>query len=169
MEKKPLSPPVYGLVISIVLIIFGLIIQFTNQFQNKTLGYVSYAVLLIGIIIACVNYAKQMNGNVTYGNVFAHGFKTTAVVIVIMAIYTALALKVIFPDMIDKILETSRTQMEGKMADDQIEQALQMTRKFFLPFAIGGIIVIYGILGAIAAAIGAAVAKKNPQVNTPFN
>ena len=97
MEKKPLSPPVYGLVISIVLIIFGLIIQFTNQFQNKTLGYVSYAVLLIGIIIACVNYAKQMNGNVTYGNVFAHGFKTTAVVIVIMAIYTALALKVIFP------------------------------------------------------------------------
>ncbi|MBN9297308.1 MAG: DUF4199 domain-containing protein [Filimonas sp.] len=169
MEKKPLSPPVYGLVISIVLIIFGLIIQFTNQFQNKTLGYVSYAVLLIGIIIACVNYAKQMNGNVTYGNVFAHGFKTTAVVIVIMAIYTALALKIIFPDMIDKILETSRTQMEGKMADDQIEQALQMTRKFFLPFAIGGIIVIYGILGAIAAAIGAAVAKKNPQVNTPFN
>ena len=37
-----------------------------------------------------------------------------------------------------------------------------MTKKFFLPFALGGAILGTGFLGAIASLIGAAVAKKNP-------
>ena len=53
------------------------------------------------------------------------------------------------------------------MTDEQIKQALDMTRKFMLPFAIGGIIFMYGIVGAIASAIGAGVAKKTPKQN-PF-
>jgi len=37
-----------------------------------------------------------------------------------------------------------------------------------MPFMIGAIILAYGFFGAISAAIGAGVAKKNPQA-TPFD
>jgi len=38
-----------------------------------------------------------------------------------------------------------------------------MMRKFFMPFAIGGMLIMSAILGAVASLIGAAVAKKNPN------
>ena len=49
-----------------------------------------------------------------------------------------------------------------QLTDEMIEQGITMTKKFFLPFAIGGAIIGTAILGAIGALIGAAVAKKNP-------
>jgi hypothetical protein len=134
----------------------------------NALSYVNYAIFLGGLIYGAVLYSNQNNHNVTFGNVFAHGFKTTAVVIVIMSVYTILSLKVLFPDMLEKILEISRKKMaeNPKMTDEMIEQAISMTKKYFVPFALGGTIIGTGILGAIGAAIGAGVAKKNPN---PFS
>jgi hypothetical protein len=58
--------------------------------------------------------------------------------------------------------------MEGKnMSDDQIEQGIAFTKKFFTPLAIGGVLVSFLIMGVIGSLIGAAVAKKNPQ-QSPF-
>ena len=96
---------------------------------------------------------------------FAHGFKTTAVVIVITSIYTFLSIKLLFPDMVDKIMAISRKQMEKnpQLTDEMIEQAITMTKKFFLPFAIGGGIIANGFIGAIGSLIGAGIAKKNPN------
>ena len=111
-----------------------------------------------------------MDGNVTFGNVFAYGFKVTATLIVLTVVFTFLEMKVIFPEMIDKILEMTAKEMEKNknLTDAQAKTALDMTAKFILPFMIGGIILMYGIIGAIASAIGAGVAKKNPQA-TPFD
>ena len=55
------------------------------------------------------------------------------------------------------------------MTDELIEQAIGMTKKYFIPFALGGNIIGTGVLGAIGSLIGAAVAKKNtnPFENTP--
>ena len=168
METKATKPAVYGLIISLILIVFGLITYFTNQTQNKALGLVAFVIFMAGIIVSCVQYAKQMNGNVSFGNVFAHGFKTAAVIIVIEAVYTFISYKFIFPDMIEKGLEIARKSMEEKknLTDEQIAQALTITRKFYVPITIGSIILFFGVLGAAASAIGAAVAKKKPQ--TPF-
>ena len=81
METKVTTPQVKGFVISLVLIIYGLIIYFVDQMQHQELSYVQYAIFLAGIIWACISYSKQMNANVTFGNLFAHGFKTTAAVV----------------------------------------------------------------------------------------
>src|SRR6476469_10039980 len=169
MEKKVTSPVVKGLIISMILIVISLVIYFTNQMGNKSLGWLQYLLFCGGIIWACISYAKEMNANVTFGSVFSHGLKATALVIAIMAVYTLLAAKVIFPDMVDKGIEQARTQMEsqGKMSSDNIDTALEFTRKYFVPIAMGGIVLVFGILGCIASLIGAAAAKKNPQ--TPFN
>jgi len=167
METKVTTPVVKGLIISLVLVVFGLGTYFSGQTANKALGYLQYAILIGGVIWACINYSNQMNNNVTFGNVFAHGFKTTSVVTVIMIIYTVLALKVLFPEMADMAVDQARIELEKrKMADDQIGSAINMTQKFMIPFAIGGILVAFLFMGCIASLIGAGVAKKNPQ--TPF-
>lgn len=165
METKHTTPVIKGLIISFVLILFGVILYITNQYQNNAINSIQYLILVGGIIWSCLYYAKQKDYNVTFGNIFAEGFKTTAFIIGMMAVYTALSVKLIFPEMVDKVVEASREQMQkqGKVTEEQMNQSLDLVRRFFLPFAIGGIIVIFGIVGAVASLIGAAVAKKQPR------
>lgn len=165
MENKVTTPQVKGIVISLILIIYGLIIYFADGMKHPELSYVQYAIFLAGIIWACISYSKQMNANVTFGNLFAHGFKTTVVVTVIILLYTILAFKVLFPDMIDKSIEMTRQKMEadGKASDSQIEQTVGMMKEHFTLFAVVGVIIGFAIMGAISSLIGAAVAKKKPQ------
>ena len=165
MEQKLTPPWTKGLIISLILILLGLILHFAGQSQNKSLSWIQFVIIIISLIVVCRGYAKENNGNVTFGNVFSHGFKTTATIIVIMVIYTVIAFKFLFPEMVDTIMNQARTDMEkkGDLSEEQINQGVEMGRKFFMPFAIGGIILMFAIIGAVGSLIGAAVAKKNPN------
>ncbi|MEP6467372.1 MAG: DUF4199 domain-containing protein [Parafilimonas sp.] len=165
METKVTSPQIKGLIISLVLIVYGLILYFVDNMQHPNLQYVQYVLFLAGIIWACINYSNQLNANVTFGNVFAHGFKTTAVITVIILVYTVLAFNLLFPDMVDKSIEVTRQKMEadGKASDSQIQQTISMMKDHFTLFAVVGIIFFFAIMGLISSLIGAAVAKKKPQ------
>ena len=70
-----------------------------------------------------------------------------------------------FPDVKEKALEMARVEMEkgGRMSDDQIDQAIDMTRRFFYVFTIGVLMFAYMIVGTIASLIGAAITKKDPR------
>jgi hypothetical protein len=164
MEKQITSHIIKGAILGGISILFSIIIYVFNLYTVKELNWISYAIIIGGIIYGNILYANQNGNNVSFGNIFAHGFKTTAVLIVITVAYTLLALKVLFPDMIDKIIDMSRIEMEKnpKLTDEMIEQGISMTKKFFVPFAIGGVLIGTGFMGAIASLIGAAVAKKNP-------
>jgi hypothetical protein len=168
MENQVTTHIVKGLILSVISIVFSIVIYVFNLYEMSALSYINYAVFIGGLVYGGILYSNQNGHNVTFGNIFAHGFKTTAVVIVITSIYTVLAFKVLFPDMLEKVLDLSRKQMlqNPKMTDEMIEQAMTMTKKFFIPFALGGAIIGTGILGAIGSLIGAAVAKKNPN---PFS
>jgi len=168
MENQVTTHIVKGLILSVISIVFSIVIYVFNLYEMSALSYINYAVFIGGLVYGGVLYSNQNGHNVTFGNIFAHGFKTTAVVIVITSIYTVLAFKVLFPDMLEKVLDLSRKQMlqNPKMTDEMIEQAMTMTKKFFIPFALGGAIIGTGVLGAIGSLIGAAVAKKNPN---PFS
>jgi hypothetical protein len=169
MEKKVTSPAVKGIIISLILIVLGLVTIYANQTENTALSIVPIAIFIGGIIWGCISYSKEMNNDVTFGNVFGHGFKITATIIVIMAVYTALLFTVIKPELKDMALEKARTSMEKRNSSDaEIENALAMTKRLFLPFAIGGLILAYGIGGCVVSLIGAAVAKKNPRPSNPF-
>ena len=164
MEKKITSPAVKGVIISLVLIVFSLIIQFLNLTKNKGFSSVQFIILIGGLIWSAISFSKQMEGNVTFGGLFTHAFKTAAAVTAIMVVYTIISIKFISPEIIDMALQEARSGMEGKnLSDDQIDQALSFTRKFFVPLAVGGALLSFLLMGVIGALIGAAVAKKNPQ------
>ena len=164
MEKKVTSPALKGVIISLVLIVLSLIIQFLHLTQNKGFSFLQFIILMGGLIWSAISYSKQMDTNVSFGGVFTHAFKTAAAVTAIMVVYTIISIKLISPEIVDTALNQARTGMEAKnMSDDQIDTALAFTRKFFLPLTIGGIILSFLIMGVIGAVIGAAVSKKNPR------
>jgi uncharacterized membrane protein YhdT len=170
MEQKVTQPWMKGLFIAIILIALSLIFQLSGLGQNKYVQWCQSLLMLAAIAWTCISYAKQMEGNVTFGNVFAHGFKATAAMSAIFVVYTFISIKFLFPEIIDQSLEEARKNMEksGNLSESDIEKGLEMTKKFFLPFAIGGSIVVFLLLGVIGSLIGAAMAKKNPSAS-PFN
>lgn len=165
MEEKVTTPIVKGIVITLIMVVYGLIVYFIGQAMNQSLSSIQYLILAVGVIASCIIYAKQMNANVTFGNVFAHGFKTAMVVTALFCVYTLLSVLFIFPDLVDKGMETAKQNMQkqGNLSDEQIQAGIDIARRFFIPLAIGVILIVYAIVGAISALLGAAFAKKAPQ------
>lgn len=164
MDKQVTTPPVKGLIIALALIIFAVIITVMQQETNRSLSIIPFAIMLGGIVWACLSYAKQMDGNVTFGNVFSHGFKTSALIAAIMGLYVALSLTVLFPEALDRGMEMQRLEMIKKgMSDDQIDKYMTMGRKMAVPMGTIVSVIIYLVVGAISALLGASVAKKNPN------
>ena len=170
-ETKIMSPQIKGLLIALIVIILGIAGYFTNLGFSTWYNWVVNAVMLAAIIIACVHFANQKQGYVTFGNVFLHGFKITAVIAIIVLVYTVLAFTVLFPDMKEKVFEMQQAQMEKSgLDDDKLEQGMTMMKKYFMIFLVIGVIFGTLIWGSIASLIGAAVAKKkkiNPLDQMP--
>jgi hypothetical protein len=171
MEKKLTTPLNIGIILSLILVAISVVIYVAipDMKEQQNFRWVSTIVLMCSLVFACYNHAKEKFGNVTFGNVFAFGFKTTAIITCFMVIFSALSVTVLFPEMKDKGMEIARQQMEeqGKMTETQIDQAIDFSSKFFFPLVIGTTLIGTIIAGAIASLIGAAIAKKNPNP-TPF-
>ena len=168
MEKKVTSHVSKGLIISLILIVFSVVLHFSGQqLKNPSIGYLAYVILIGGVIWACITYGKERDHRVTFGNVFGHGFKVTAVVTCISIVFTVIFF-LIFPEIKEQSLDAARLEMEKnpQMNDESIEQGLAMVSRMFFIFLIGAIIIGYLIVGAIASLIGAAVTKKTPV--SPF-
>jgi len=163
-EKKVMTHVQKGLLVSLILIVLGVVAHFAGIENEGWYRWLPSIILLGAIIWACVFYSTQMNGQVTFGNIFLHGFKMSAVITVILIVWTILAVTLIFPEMKEKGMETARQQMEdsGKLTDSEIEQRLEVGKKFFTVIVIGTVLFGTLIVGAIASLIGAAVAKKKP-------
>jgi hypothetical protein len=170
MEPKVTTPGQKGLIIALPLVLFTVVITILKMERNQPLGLLAMAALVGGIIWACLSYSKQMAGNVTFGNIFSHGFKASAIVAAVLGLWVAISFGLIFPEALDRVMDVQREAMEkrGGMSDEQMDQALRISKKMVLPMMTIGSVIMYLIIGAISALIGAAVAKKNPNPQ-PFD
>jgi len=167
MEKKVTTSLTMGVIISLILIVIAIIGYITGIDQQTWYRWISILIFGGAIIYTCINYGKQSDSNVTFGNTFAFGFKTSAVVTCIMIVFLIIFI-LVFPDIKEKAMDTARKQMEEKnqLSQEQIENALAFAKKSFMVFLIVGAVFLYLIAGVIFSLIGAAVTKKNPQ--SPF-
>lgn len=160
-SKKPISHIAAGLIIAGVLIVLSICLHFADVQQTGALAWISY-LIMIGGLIAFINlYGNAMNNQVSFGNLFSYGFKTTAVMTVIMILFTVIFF-LIFPEIKEKLFETTRQKMEERqnMTTDDIEKAMSFWRRMFWVLTIGSSLLMYAIVGAIGSVIGAAITKK---------
>jgi len=169
METKITSHIIKGLLLALVLIVISVIGQLAGLILQSWYGWISIVVFVGGIIWATIYYGQQMNNNVTFGNLFAHGFKTTAVTTCIVFIYTLLSIYVLFPGFIDQIVEKGmeKAREQGKVTEEQLQQGAGMIKKVTTITLIAGGLIGNLIVGLVGALIGAGAAKKNPNP-TPF-
>lgn len=162
-EKKITTTTTKGLIIGLILVVLGLVIYFTKIDINGPSRWLGYVVFIGGIIWSVNSYGKEVDYNSTFGNYFAHGFKVAAFVTAILIIYMVI-FNALFPDFKEMALNEAKKAMAKKnMTPEQISQGIEMTRKFFMVFVIGGTLVGYLLFGALASLVGAAVTKKEPN------
>ena len=151
-----------ALLISLILIVVDLIGGFAHLRFDTWFKWLSTVVFIAVLIVFCINYGKT-HDEVTFGKVFGYGFKISALSVVFMLLYTLLSLYVIFPEFKDELLVKTRSDMEAKggLTEEQIDAAIGMTRKFFVPFAFIGTIIFTLVVGCIGSLLGAAFAKKS--------
>ncbi len=171
MDKKVMTAQQKGLIIGLILVFFS-VLTYTlipDMEKQQKFGWVSLVLMVAGIAWAGIKYASDMGGNVTFGNIFGHSFKATAVMTLIIIAYFLLAATVLFPEMKEKAAQLAFKQMteRGGMTDAQINTAVDMQQKYFIPFGTAAQLAGSLLIGAIGGLIGAAIGKKNPNY-TPF-
>ena len=163
MEPKITTPLTKAIIISLVIIAISMATAFLNQKVNGSFQWLGYVIFLAGIILSITYYGKQVDHQSTFGNYFAHGFKVAAIVTIIMIFYIVIFMS-IFPEFKEKAFEEARKGMENKnLSEEQMDKALDITKRFFTVLLIGGTLVYYLFMGVISALIGAAITKKNPD------
>ena len=167
MEKKINSPVFVGILISLVLIVVSIVSYFTGMYKQSWMQWVGYAILAIGIYWSVANHGKERDSQVTFGNLFAFGFKVAAVVTCLIILYTILS-GFLFPEIKEKIIELSREKALQRpgATEDQVDQGMKIFENHYTLFIVIGIIFFYLLLGAIISLLAAAITKKKPQ--SPF-
>ena len=159
-----------GLLISLLLIIVGLIQFSLDDYKNQMYGWIDRILIIVGIMISCVLYSKEQNETVNFKKIFGYGFKTTALVIIIMIAYQILFVYVIDPNLKDKIVAISVEEMQkNNMPNDQIDVSIGYIKNFFIPGMIAGTIFGNLYLGVIGSLIGAAISKKNKIIDNTIS
>lgn len=165
---KPLSHVKAGLIIAGALVIYSFIIQIMGLTQNSAVGLLQYAIIIGGIIFFVKKYGKDNDYILSFGNLFAYGFKATTVFTVINILFLIVFFAV-FPDLREKTFEIAREQMQQNpsLSEEQVEKAIDVARRFFWVGLVGGTMFLLVLIGAIGSLIGAALTKKRPH--NPFD
>lgn len=153
----------YGALIGIVLVLFSFITYLTGFSTNKSVGYIQWIILIAAIFISQKRYRDEtLGGYISYGKALGFGTLTLFFASLIIGFFTYLLYAVIDPSLIDKILQISEESMVAQgMPDEQIDMALEWTRKFTTPLAMT-ISTIIGLtfLGFIFSLITSLIIKK---------
>jgi preprotein translocase subunit SecY len=167
--RKPLSHITAGLIIAGIVIAISMVVMMITKDPagNPGSGWSTYLVIVGGLIFFINQYGKAHNYQMSFGDLFSYGFKTTTMYTVVFVGFLIL-FSLLFPDFKANAMEAARTQMEKQkgITEDQIEKSLEMVNKYFWVFAIGGTMLGFVIIGAIGSLLGAAITKKRPH--NPF-
>jgi len=164
-KDESFIPILNGLYLGIVLILISVVYYVTGNTFAKSSQWVSYAVMIIGIIWAQINYKKTIGGTMNYGEALGVGILTMIIASTISSIYSFLLYSVIDPSLLEQLRLFTEEQIikQGKVPEEQIDMAVEWATKFqkpvfmFIGGAIGGTFV-----GLIISLITSIFTQKKP-------
>ena len=165
MEQKVTSHITKGLLVALIVIVIDLAGHFAGLKLEQWYGFVSLAIMIGLIVWSTMLYGKECNNNVTFGALFADGFKTTAVYTCIYFVYTLLVIYLLFPNFMDELIQKGLDDAakKGQELPEMTEEGMAMAKKITTMISLAGAVLGSLIIGAIGAVIGAAVTRKKPK------
>ena len=156
----------WGIILGLVSIVYSVILYMVDQVFNQTLGYLSILILIAGLVISVKSYRDNvLEGEITFGKAFGFGVLVALVSAVLGAIYSYLLYTVIDPDLQKKMLEMAAEKMlEKGVPEGQIDQALEITKRFMSPVITSiGAVFSGTLIGTIISLVVAAIFKKESE------
>lgn len=151
----------YGLLTGLISILlsFGL---FAAHMENSQLRNVSFLVLAGGILMAMRHYKESNHGFMSFGEGLGIGAMVSFVVGMLSAIFSYLYMNIIDPEVIGRMMEKTRSDMEarGGLSDEQIDQGMAMAGKFMNgPIMMIWVLLLTVLVGVVFALVIAAFVK----------
>lgn len=162
MEKKPVSNIIKGLIIAAILIVLDLMGSASFLKNAAWYAYLPMMVLVLASIINVIHYCSELKGNVKFGDAFAFGFKTAAIVALVMVLYTFISLKYIHPDYKEKTYELALKgfQQQPNIMPDEAKTQAKAYADNYIMTSVSLALMSTLVVSAVGSAIGAAVAKR---------
>lgn len=158
----------YGLILGIGLILLSVIIYAMGMAyeQDWKTGLISFVITITVIVLGIKKYKEANNGFLSLGQGLKTGMGVALIGAIISIIYTLIFMNIIEPDYLEKSLEIGRQKMleNPNLSEEQIEQGLEMQRKFSSPAIIAAVGLVWSLfLGFIVSLIGSLVMQKKEQ------
>jgi len=173
MENQSAQPKnvmiTYGVILGVLSVIFALIYYVLGKTyeQDSIRSILSFVLSAVVIFLGLKKFKELNNGYLTIGQAIKTGLGIAMISGLISVIYTVLFMTVIEPEYVNNVVEVSRQAILEKypdFSDEQLEQALDMTRKFSSPGMMAGIILLFSaIFGFIISLIEGLILKNNPE------
>jgi len=162
----------YGLFTGLGLILVSLIFYILDFYGEKWTSYVSYIVLLLGIILSSLNYRNnRLKVNIAYGKSVTVGFLTGLFGGIIAAIFTYIFITYLGEEFMQQALEKAEEQLIEKrpeMTDEELDMAMIWTEKMMKPAWITILsILAYAFFSIVFALIVSIFIKKEDQSVEP--
>lgn len=175
MEEKAVSiwksTIITGVYVAVVLILLSVVFYVTGNPFSKISQYLTYPVLIGGVILAQITYKKALGGTLTYGQAVASGVLALVFASVISGIYSFVLFKFIDPSLQEQLRIFTEEQIikQGRVPEEQLEMAVNMATKFQTPFMMMVMSIVGGaFMGLIISLITAIFTKKNPTDEVPL-
>ena len=156
----------YGLLTGLVSIIISFVINVAHL-EATPAKWLASLVLVAGIVLAQRFYKLHNAGYMSYGQGMGISMLLSLVVGVLSSIFTYVYVTVIDTDIINRIMEKTRSDMEsrGGISDEEIDRAMQMTTKFMTPGYMSVMVVVLSLLSGllIGLVVSAFIKHSKPE------
>ncbi len=153
----------WGVITGVVYMLYSAILYLTDQYGNQSLGWISFVVSIIFIVLAMRDYRTQNDGFMTYGEGVSIGLFVSVISAIISGIFSYIYTTFIDNTVVQRLMDKMEEQwVEQGLSDEQIEQAKEWTNMFQSP----GLTFLFGLLfaligGLIISLIVAAFLRRN--------
>ncbi len=156
----------YGAIIGFALIIYSVLLYILDLSLSKSLGYLSFLIIIGGLYIGIKNFREnEPEKAISYGRAVGVGVLICVFLGFLGSVFAYLQFRFIDPGLVDKMIEISEEKLlEKGLPDDMVEMQLSAMSKMFTP----GLMAILGFFsylfwGTVFSLIIAAILKKQPQ------
>ncbi|MCF8303186.1 MAG: DUF4199 domain-containing protein [Bacteroidales bacterium] len=164
----------YGIITGVGLILLSLLLYSLGASQTSWAQWISYAIILAGMIIGALNYRKRdLEGFMSYSQAFGVTFLIGIFAAIIIGIYSYVFYEFFAPEQIEVMIRGAEEELwksNQNLTDEQFEMAMNFTKRFMTPTWLG--IIAFGsttLVGLIMALIiSIFVRKEDNSFNATF-
>ncbi len=154
-----------GILIAVMLIIYTMILYIGGQSTNKYMGWISYALMMIGMWLAVKNYRDTLlGGYISYGQAYLMSFLTALYCAILYGVFSYLYFKFLARDSMQEMIHLAEQELlnNKNISEEQATQAMDMYKKYiFIPFTLAfGSLISFTLLGALLSLFVASFTQR---------